>query len=160
MDRCLINAFFFILRRRKRERILSLSFFMAGLLSDVAFEPGNGPCALQQCFSADDNDLCSSDSFVVGAFKRDAHFCSEVRERPLHYPVEQRGVEPRPMRLPTLEVAQKATGYKHYPFCLFSVFLGPKMALEYHLVLFSKAICNQPHIGPDEGLNADPLESR
>lgn len=150
---------FFYLEEEK-ERILSLSFFMAGLLSDEAFEPGNGTCALQRCFSADDNDLCSCDSFVVGAFKRDAHCCSEGEERPLHYPVKQRVVEPRPMRPSTLEVPQKATGYKHTPFCLFSVFLGPKMALEYHLVLFSKAICNQPHIGPDEGLNADPLGSR
>lgn len=126
---------------------------MAGLLSDAAFEPGNGPCALQRCFSADDNDLCSSDSFVVGAFKRDAHCCSEEGERPPRYPVfsrEQSSVEPRPMKPLTLEVAQKATGYKHAPFCLFSIFWGPKMALEYHLVLLCKAVCNQLQIGLDE----------
>lgn len=92
---------FLILRERKQARIPSLSFFMAGLLSDAAFEPGSWPLPL--CFSADDNYLCSSDSFIVGAFKRDAHYCSEGGERPQYYSVfsrEQRGVEPRPWGRP------------------------------------------------------------
>lgn len=98
MGRYLINAFFDLEEEKERRNFWLYLFLygfslMTGLLLDLALKLENGPGPLEQHISTDDSRwaLCSSDSFLSDAFKRDAHCCLEGEGRPPHYP----GLYPR-----------------------------------------------------------------
>ena len=98
MGRYLINAFFDLEEKKKEEiyeKFMTLSLSLWLLSNDwpsIRFNIEAGKRALSLgAAHLYQWALCSSDSFLSGAFKRDVHCCLEGEGRPLHYP----GLYPR-----------------------------------------------------------------
>lgn len=133
MDRCLVNALFGSSGGDRKKKFLSSLWCLPltlGLPSDSTFKPENGPCALKQRFSTDDNDPCAAGIILQLAPSKGVLTAARREGKVLTVTlVVTREERPRPNWLPTLEVTQRGARYKHTPsLCLFCP-LGPEMAL-------------------------------